>query len=150
MCMCIVLQVFSLHFNFRALDKGDSSSIQEPLPSKSSSTLGETASANVTSAGGNSESLSFRTSTPPKLQHKEAMKLLEEYFPEAFSRKPLHSYYTCSGRGFQTRTKTTRKRWQISAQMAIWRNPSVFKGNRDVVACLHWRGGDVLPSLLRT
>lgn len=25
------------------------------------------------------------------------MKLLEEYFPEAFSIKTLHSYYTCSG-----------------------------------------------------
>ena len=83
--------------NLPALDKGDSSSIQEPSPSKSSSTVGETASTNVTSAGGNSENLSSRTSTPPKLQQKEAMKLLEEYFPEAFSRKTLHSYYTCSG-----------------------------------------------------
>ena len=66
--------------NFPALDEEDSctsASIQEPSPSKSSGTVGETASANVTS----------RTSTPPKLEHKEAMNLLEEYFPEAFSGK---------------------------------------------------------------
>ena len=96
--------------NFPALDKGESStiantstqestsvsSLQEPSPSKSG-TVGETASTNVESSEGNSENLSCRTSTSPKLQHKEAMKLLEEYFPEAFSRKTLHSYYTCSG-----------------------------------------------------
>ena len=92
--------------NFPALDKGVSSTIANTSTQESTSvsslqeppgTVGETASTNVESSEGNSENLSCRTSTSPKLQHKEAMKLLEEYFPEAFSRKTLHSYYTCSG-----------------------------------------------------
>ena len=42
------------------------------------------------------ESPSSRTSAP-KLENKEAMKLLEEYFPDAVRKKTLHSYYTCAG-----------------------------------------------------
>lgn len=37
------------------------------------------------------------TWTSPKLEVKEGMRLLEEYFPDAIRRKSLHSYYTCTG-----------------------------------------------------
>ena len=42
------------------------------------------------------ETPSSQTSAP-KLENKEAMKLLEEYFPDAVGKKTLHSHYTCAG-----------------------------------------------------
>ena len=38
-----------------------------------------------------------RRTSAPKLENKEAMKLLEEHFPDAVRKKTLHSYYTCAG-----------------------------------------------------